>query len=298
MNPTKKQNLIYIGIALGVLILTIIFTQLNLGKYFRGFIATEIYVDPEITEIINATTGKPTNPPSLTPLITAVPDPTPTPSPTPDPSPTPTPTETISTPPVLTGIITAEDDNENDKPNNEKPSVSSAKLTNVDAFPKGFNPQLNATKISYSVTGKGKIDVKIHNLKGAVVATLAINQNVEKGEYHIWWDGTENNKSGKLVAPGSYTYKITLKDEKGDDVLDTASGNLNLVYAQLSSSDTEQPKTVNTIKATNLKSGTSNSQAVVSLQNATSGKTAGTGPETLIYLLFPLAGFILFRKKI
>lgn len=285
MDANKKQNLIYIGIALGVLTLTIIFTQLDLGKYFRGFMVTNLEVPVEVTEVIEATTGNPAAdsaaaPPTLAPLFSEIPD-----------NDGGTSEETSSEPPTITPL-----DFEDPEEDEEEDSDSDAKLKDVDAFPKGFNPQLNATKISYSVTGIGKVDIKIHNLKGDIVATLANNQSVEKDDYDIWWDGTDNNKSGKLLEPGTYTYKITLKDSKDDDVLDTASGSLNLIYAKVASETAATPDN-GTVKATNLKTTTSNSQAVVSLQNATSGKTAGTGPGTLIYLLFPAAGYIISRRK-
>lgn len=294
MNPAKKQNLIYVGIALGTLVIAMIFTQLDLGKYFRGFIATDLKIPVEVDEFVVGTTGKtnsPTEnisaPPTLAPLV-KIDETTPIEDPLPE-------ATLVSQPPTLTPII-EEEDNDNDPKFSDLETITTgdAKLKNVDAFPKGFNPQLNATKISYSVTGKGKVDIKIQNTNGVTVATLINNKDVEKGDYHIWWDGTENNKSGKLLSPGTYTYKVTLKDPKDDDVLDTASGSLNLVYAKVASSD-ETPDN-GTIKATNLKSSTSNSQAVVSLQNAQSGKTAGTGPETLIYLIFPAVGYIISRK--
>lgn len=396
MDPNKKQNLIYIGIALGVLTLTIVFTQLNLGKYFLGKIDLDPNAATKLTEIQGKlsvqfqfidsggvmqtstnfdlskdiavakfvlgeylTDGVPLkiktirilnssnqNVATLLPDLAGkvewvkdvnkkidlpsgvysyeadVYDKDPTSVLTIKNSFTvigaangsaAQPASSTATPPNLKPLFTEElsesdipeDDEETDeiKPPDLKPvdfedgdsGDGTTKLKDVTAFPKGFNPQLNATKISYSVTGIGKVDIKIHNLKGDSVATLVTSQSVEKKDYEIWWDGTDDNKSGTLLEPGTYTYKITLKDSEDKNVLDTATGSLNLIYPQVAAETPDTPDN-GTVKATSLKS-TSNSQAVVSMQNATAGTTAGTGPGTLIYLLFPAAGYIISRRK-
>ena len=131
------------------------------------------------------------------------------------------------------------------------------------------------------------------------ILTLVDDEEVEEGDYYVWWNGTDRTDTGgDVVSPGTYTYKIYAKDPIDEEVQDIKSGEVSALYAQ-ATEDFEDYTTVTTpvVQPTSAGTTAQDSAATVSLQNAESGVTAGTGTPTLIYLLFPLGGLFLYRKK-
>ncbi|MFH1533411.1 MAG: Ig-like domain-containing protein [Nitrospirota bacterium] len=196
---------------------------------------------------------------------TPTPTPTPTPEPTPDPDPTP---------------AGAEDDLE---------------ITDHDVFPVQFNPLTNETKISYEISADAKIDINIIDHTGVTVLDLLEDEDVEAGDYYVWWDGTDGDE---VVASGEYTYKIYAKDPNDGEVKDIKSGEVQARYSALPGDfeDVTEP-IATTVTAVTPTPSQSQAAATVSLQSAETGVTAGTGTPVLIYLLFPLGGLFISRKK-
>ena len=75
-------------------------------------------------------------------------------------------------------------------------------------FPNPFNP---STVIRFAVTNSAKrlVKVKIYNLRGQVVRTLALHVD-GKGEYEVFWDGTD--MKGMLQPSAVYFYVIDFGD--------------------------------------------------------------------------------------
>lgn len=191
------------------------------------------------------------------------------------------------------------------------------KITKNDVDPKGFNPLINETKISYEISAKAKMEIKILDHTGVTVVTLIDNKEVEKGDYYVWWNGTNKaTEAGDVVPKGDYTYKIIAKDPTSGEMKDVKTGSITALYQtadgeeDFENVDSGKDVTTSTDSSgstgstgssgqgnTNSESGT-NAMATVSLQSAQSGVTAGTGMPVLIYLIFPLTGFLISKKFI
>lgn len=70
-------------------------------------------------------------------------------------------------------------------------------------YPNPFNAQ---TVISYSIERLGPVNLDIFDIAGRKVKT-AFDGVLNPGNYHIIWDGTDNN--GQPVASGVYLYQLT-----------------------------------------------------------------------------------------
>lgn len=166
------------------------------------------------------------------------------------------------------------------------------KISKHSAFPVGFNPLVNETKITYTISAKAEVEIRILTQSGVTIVTLVDNKVLDKGEYFVWWDGTNNaNGNGKVVDPATYQYKITAKDPNNGTVKDVKTGNINVVY--IKSADFENGSS----SAVTVPPVNNQAKATVAMQGATGGKTAGTGPGILIYALFPLGGYFISRYK-
>lgn len=212
------------------------------------------------------------------------------------------------------------DDDDDDDDDAKQPSTSKPiKLEKVKTSPQSFNPLVNDTKISFSVTAPAIISVRVYNSKGQVVVTLVNDDEVKKGDHFVWWDGTDSNTGkGDVVEPGKYQYKVSASDPKTDQTKDTETGEINVVYAKTSSAGSGDFEDGGTVVATSVTTTTDNSgtsqnvigqtntqtqdqiyqaNATMAMQNATTGTTSETGPGVLLYSLLPLAGYFLTRKK-
>jgi len=69
-------------------------------------------------------------------------------------------------------------------------------------FPNPFNP---STTIRFSMKEKGHVSIKIYDISGKLVRTIA-DGVFEPGNHTIAWDG--RNDSGRLVSSGVYFYKM------------------------------------------------------------------------------------------
>jgi hypothetical protein len=69
-------------------------------------------------------------------------------------------------------------------------------------YPNPFNPQ---TTIAFSLKDRGQVSLKVYNVNGELVRTLA-NENRAAGPHQLTWDG--RNDSGQPVSSGVYFYKL------------------------------------------------------------------------------------------
>ena len=70
-------------------------------------------------------------------------------------------------------------------------------------YPNPFNP---TTSIRFSLPLQKKISIVVYDILGNEVKTLLNNQEFEKGNYEVTWDGTNN--FGSTVASGQYIYTL------------------------------------------------------------------------------------------
>jgi hypothetical protein len=79
-------------------------------------------------------------------------------------------------------------------------------------YPNPFNP---ATTIRYEIPNESRVVLKVYNMLGQEVRTLA-NTTQGRGVYHVQWDG--KNESGNMVSSGVYLYRLeagsTVKSRK------------------------------------------------------------------------------------
>lgn len=69
-------------------------------------------------------------------------------------------------------------------------------------YPNPFNPQ---TTIAFTIKDRGAVTLKVYNVNGELVRTLA-NENRAAGSYQLTWDG--HNDAGQTVSSGVYFYKL------------------------------------------------------------------------------------------
>lgn len=165
------------------------------------------------------------------------------------------------------------------------------KILEAEIFPVGFNPNSTETEITYELSGDGIVELTILDESGVKVVTLIDNEEIGGNTvYHISWDGTDEAEGGgKLVDPGKYFFKLTVKASEEGDVSDTKTGEINVIYAK----DFEGIGVGSAEGTGSGFSASDSSNGSVSVMHNTPPKnTSGTGPETAIYLLLPLVGFI------
>ncbi|PIZ75890.1 hypothetical protein COY05_02865 [Candidatus Peregrinibacteria bacterium CG_4_10_14_0_2_um_filter_38_24] len=190
-------------------------------------------------------------------------------------------------------------------------ATTDLKLTKADISSKTFNPLVNSTKFIIETSADAKVDIKIYDKANKLVVSPISNKDVNGNkEYTVYWEGNDDAK--KTLPAGTYSYKIIAKDPTTKKDADTKTGEVILKYGStakdfeningktsgsnsVNPADTTKSVTDQSASAKNAQSS-SNDQATVALQNSKEGKTAGTGPETIIYLIFPILGYTMRRK--
>ncbi len=71
------------------------------------------------------------------------------------------------------------------------------------------NPFNNQTIIHFELNKHGQTSLKILDLKANLITTL-VNEYKSKGEYNVFWDGTDCN--GQKVPPGVYLYRLQVNN--------------------------------------------------------------------------------------
>jgi flagellar basal-body rod modification protein FlgD len=71
-------------------------------------------------------------------------------------------------------------------------------------------------ELGYFLSQEAKdVSLTVYDANGAVVRTLVTSEG-EAGAHRLTWDG--RNEEGARVAAGSYTFKVSAKDDEGSDV--------------------------------------------------------------------------------
>ena len=83
-------------------------------------------------------------------------------------------------------------------------------LVSVQNYPNPFNLQ---TQIQFVLSQDSEVTVKVFNILGREVKTLALSKQMSKGSHKIEWNGVDN--FGNVVPSGMYLYQI----QAGNSVL-------------------------------------------------------------------------------
>jgi len=81
-----------------------------------------------------------------------------------------------------------------------------AKLPTLTNYPNPFNP---VTKIFISLPKKDEVDLKVYDVRGALVKTIT-SKEYNSGNYEFTWDGT--NSTNQKIASGVYFLKLNFDD--------------------------------------------------------------------------------------
>lgn len=79
-------------------------------------------------------------------------------------------------------------------------------FTLLQNYPNPFNPN---TTIEYELPKAGDVEIKIFNLNGQLVKTLARNQQIQGTRRAI---GDGRNNEGQTVASGMYIYQVAFEN--------------------------------------------------------------------------------------
>jgi subtilisin family serine protease len=91
-------------------------------------------------------------------------------------------------------------------PRDGGPVIAPPVLALAQNAPNPFNP---TTTIEFSLPARGAITVRVHDLRGRLVQTLAEGE-FDAGLHRIRWDGTDS--AGRGVASGTYVYELRAAD--------------------------------------------------------------------------------------
>lgn len=81
-------------------------------------------------------------------------------------------------------------------------------MTLEQNFPNPFNP---STMISFDIQEGGIADLRIYNIKGELISTLA-SGHIQPGSYSLTWDGKSDQ--GQTVASGAYIVVLSRGSEQ------------------------------------------------------------------------------------
>ncbi|PIX94602.1 MAG: hypothetical protein COZ25_04750, partial [Ignavibacteria bacterium CG_4_10_14_3_um_filter_37_18] len=77
-----------------------------------------------------------------------------------------------------------------------------AKFSLAQNFPNPFNPE---TKITFTITERQNVSIKIFNIQGELVKTL-LTKEFQKGDHEVVWNG--KNEFGEQQPTGIYFYEM------------------------------------------------------------------------------------------
>ncbi|MDA3813588.1 MAG: hypothetical protein PF570_04970 [Candidatus Cloacimonetes bacterium] len=80
----------------------------------------------------------------------------------------------------------------------------------VGCDPNPFNPQTTAY---LNLKSDSRVTLCVYNIKGEKIRTL-VNENLSAGEYHVVWNGTDDNNS--QVSSGIYFFESGIENSGGD----------------------------------------------------------------------------------
>lgn len=181
-------------------------------------------------------------------------------------------------------------DNNNNNNNQNDGGGVGIQITSHKADPRIINPLIQESTITYTINKDALVTVKILNANGQTATNILNNEAQTAGEYSVKWRGTDDNqRNGNIVDNGEYRYKITTANPTTSVITDSQEGTIVISYS--SGNVQTSPRAV-TFEPFN-----GQADAMMALQNTSSGRSAETGPEVLIYGLFPVAGYFYSRRK-
>ena len=199
------------------------------------------------------------------------------------------------------------------------PSSQAITISGVYITKSKFDPNVNTPKIIYKLNRDAKVTIEILDSSEKTVVKLLDNvlqrsKNVSglPMDQAVWFNGTVDNKEGsQTLANGTYTYKISAVNPTYETISATPKQGVVVIDTQDTAGDLEgtgtsivktTATTSTTSKSTTTPLSTTTSKtsnlAALTMQNTPPTSTSGTGPETLIYLIFPaISAFALTRKN-
>lgn len=109
-------------------------------------------------------------------------------------------------------------------------------ISEDNANPNPFAPSgTNHSTISYRLSESGLISVSIYDSTGRLVKTLQNKVRIQAGVNSVNWDGRDS--SGRIVAAGSYSYRIDAVDDAGQSavpaigLINVSNENVPLIYS-------------------------------------------------------------------
>lgn len=88
-----------------------------------------------------------------------------------------------------------------------EPAIPPNEFHLAQNYPNPFNP---TTKIGFTMSKSGLVELQIFDINGRTVKTL-VNEIMQAGAYSVIWDG--KNNSGQSVASGLYLYRIRIDNQ-------------------------------------------------------------------------------------
>ena len=82
-------------------------------------------------------------------------------------------------------------------------TLSVARITLLQNAPNPFNPQ---TTITFAVSDRTAVSLRVFDLAGHLVTTLLDNEVVGRGQVEAEWNGRD--ATGRLAAAGTYFYRL------------------------------------------------------------------------------------------
>lgn len=186
-------------------------------------------------------------------------------------------------------------------------SSSKVKFTTSGAFPKGFNPKVSETKITYKLSATGYVSIVIVDQAGSKKVELLTNEKTTGGkDASLSWDGTtKKGGGGAMLKSGKYYAKMTVKSSASGSVSDTKSVEINVIYASESSGSDMSDMYYPSLSGSSTDRGSTGSSSAtlasgrtgVAKSHTLPKQTSSTGPEALIYLVAPVMGYFVSRRK-
>jgi hypothetical protein len=192
-------------------------------------------------------------------------------------------------PPSLT--LPGGNDPSNPGPSTPAPSgLTGPEIVYSYAYPQTIVPldpaEAQQTTVSFKLSEDSVVEIVIVDESELVeMVTLADDVEVNGNQdYGINWDGTDNPDLGGIVLEeGKYYYKLIVKDP---DTLVASDEETGAIFIG---------QVADPIEGDPTKPGTTPLSVIPN--NNPPGQTSDTGPEALVYLLFPVAGYFAARKR-
>ncbi len=85
-------------------------------------------------------------------------------------------------------------------------SIEEAYLPASVSMSVGPNPVRDRTSIDFALPGYGRVDLRVYDVQGRCLRTLAERQVTEPGQHRLVWDGRDDQ--GRRLASGIYYVRL------------------------------------------------------------------------------------------